>query len=394
MEDTKIEALFNIANEGHKTILEFKKGISNVTMYDPGANHTGFHKSSISKIDGANGTLFYRGVPIEEKIIKPDFAEVAFELIATQNTSLKDFRKGANQYFVLLPGLKRILDQLPLGIHPMNFIGVGMTALEAIAADQNLEINSDDKQDQFIISQLFVMAAYHLIKQQGGTWKDDQIKDGLSLNFLAQISTPDSNVQKFAELLEIILILHAEHGQNCSTATVRAIASAGGDLYTAISSGIFAFKGKLHGGASQNVSEMFEEILKDGISIENYVSEKLKNKEVIYGLGHRIYRNWDPRARIMYNMLNDVKNDYASVNNIKTIANSLVEHITGQQYFMDRKIYPNPDLFNNIFYQLLGIPHDMNTVMLSLSRVVGWIAHFRESQKDKSPILRPQEIYK
>ena len=198
----------------------------------------------------------------------------------------------------------------------------------------------------------------------------------------------------FSDILNKLLILHAEHDQNCSTATVRNIASSGGDIYSAISCGILAFKGKLHGGASQYVPEMYEEILQNNIDIDQYVDKKIKNKERLLGFGHRVYTCWDPRAKIMFDLLNSSALNFSEINAYKDVALKLIKRTSEDTFFKIRGIFPNPDLLNCILFKLIGVPSEMNTVFLSLSRVVGWLAHYCEHIQDKLPIVRPRQIPK
>ncbi|SHN43307.1 citrate/2-methylcitrate synthase [Chitinophaga sp. CF418] len=392
---TQLTDLFNITGNSTHQVLEFKKGINNVIVFDPGANHTSFCKSSISRIDGKTGQLFYGATPIEEKISETDFEGLAFQLITQSDNNPSgelQFSRGMHRYFVLDAEIQTVLQHLPSSIHPMDFLLVGVTALSGIE-EKYLPGNEDPLvQAQFIIAQLFVIAAYYYQLQNKITWNSSTSEQPVYHRFLQQVSPEKADL--YAPLFNIILMLHAEHGQNCSTATVRNIASAGGDIYTAIASGIAAFKGRLHGGASQYVSQMYNEIIQRDISASEFIAEKMSRREVIYGFGHRIYKNWDPRARIMYNMLQSDDPVYASVDVIRRLAFELTDHVSNDTYFSSRFIFPNPDLFNNVFYTLFGMPSSMNTVMLSLSRVAGWIAHYYENLSDRLPIIRPQELYK
>jgi len=393
--ETQLTDIFNITTNGTHQVLEFKKGINNVIVFDPGANHSSFCKSSISRIDGKTGQLFYGNTPIEEKITETNFEALAFQLITQSDNNPSgelQFAKGMHRYFVLDAEIQAVLQHLPASIHPMDFLLIGVTALSGIE-EKYLPGNEDPLvQAQFIISQLFVIAAYYYQLQNNMAWNNTTSDQPVYHRFLQQVSPEKADLH--APFLNIVLMLHAEHGQNCSTATVRNIASAGGDIYTAIASGIAAFKGRLHGGASQYVSQMYNEIIQRGISASDFIVEKMSRREVIYGFGHRIYKNWDPRARIMYNMLKSDDPVYAPVDILRKLAFELTDHVSNDTYFSSRFIFPNPDLFNNVFYTLFGMPSSMNTVMLSLCRVAGWIAHYYENLSDRLPIIRPQELYK
>lgn len=393
------DEIFSITTEDDNHFLEFKKGVKNIIILDKGANHTGFGKSSLSKIDGIAGKLFYKGQSIEEVIDQMDFVDLAYFLIAEDHLNqeeLKKFKANINEYFILIPEIKATLDALALNIHPMDFLMVGVTALSGIQEKYVPKDADFLTQSKFMIVQMFVIAAYYCMKLQKTTWDDQPSDAPIYQQFLHQIfrNKAPETIKEQAAIFNRILILHAEHGQNCSTSTVRNIASAGGDIYTAVASGIAAFKGNLHGGASQNVSEMYKYLLSSKQSVQDFVNEKLHKRELIYGFGHRIYRNWDPRARIMYQMLSTNAPVYKEIEHLKDLAFQLVEEITTRDYFKERRIFPNPDLFNNIFYTLFGVPSTMNTVMLSLCRVVGWLSHYKEYKGDKLPIIRPPEIYK
>lgn len=393
--ENQLTDFFNISGTDAHQVLEFKKGVNNVIIFDPGANHTSFCKSSISRIDGKTGQLFYGNTPIGQKINETDFEKLAYQLI-TQNDNDPagelQFSMGMNAYFIMDPTIQSVLEHLPATIHPMDFLLIGVTALSGIE-DRYIPGNKDPLvQAQFIIAQLFVIAAYYYQKLHNKSWISEVSDKPVYHRFLHQVTPQKADT--YSPLLNIILMLHAEHGQNCSTATVRNIASAGGDIYTAVASGIAAFKGRLHGGASQYVSQMYNEITGQQISPATFIAEKMKRKEVIYGFGHRIYKNWDPRARIMYDMLKSDDPVYAEVNTLRKLSFELVDYVTNDSYFSSRYIFPNPDLFNNIFYTLFGMPSEMNTVMLSLSRIAGWIAHYYENIADRLPIIRPQELYK
>lgn len=388
--------IFNITETGPHQLLEFKKGVSNVVILDPGANHTGFCKSGISRIDGKTGQLFYGNTPVDEIIKDLDFGQLAYRLITQQYSNSAEeatFCKQLNEHFQLDAGLRSVLDSLPGSMHPMDFLMAGVIALSGM--EEQYLGNEPDRlaQAAFITARLFVIAAYYCVRLQGKSWKENVTDAPVYHQFLQQLHD-DANVKTYAPLLNIVLMLHAEHGQNCSTATVRNIASAGGDIYTAIASGIAAFKGRLHGGASQYVSEMYDFLSRQKMGAAEYVTGKLNRKEVIYGFGHRIYRNWDPRARIMFNMLKSNDPVYNNVDPLRCMAFDLVDYVSKSEYFNSRYIFPNPDLFNNIFYTLFGMPSSMNTVMLSLGRVAGWLAHYHEHLADRYPIMRPQEIYK
>ncbi len=238
-----------------------------------------------------------------------------------------------------------------------------------------------------------VIATYYYLKKNEQTWKKEAITGPLSQQILYQMSSKENcQLKQLAEILNKLLILHAEHEQNCSTFTVRTVASSGGDVYSSVAAGIAAFKGKLHGGASQSVSEMYQELLEYQLEVKDYIKDKVRKKQRIMGLGHRIYRCWDPRAKIMFDMLSSECINRSAAVCYKRLATSIIKHISEDEFFVKREIYPNPDLFNCIFYKLIGVPSSMNTVMLSISRIAGWLAHYHESIKENSPLIRPRQL--
>ncbi|MBN8827876.1 MAG: citrate/2-methylcitrate synthase [Sphingobacteriia bacterium] len=394
-----VSDVFEISNEDNYKILSFKKEINNVLVLDQGLQHTALCKSNISKIDGENGKLFYRGIEIEKVIENNSFEDIAFELIFDKEISLQDktnFKNKAARYFYLSKDLKQVLDNFPISLHPMDFLSMGVISLSALEPNEIKENNNTIDKVAYLIAQTSVIATYYFLKSNNENWVDIGSDEPLSYQILSHMfhNNKEYPLNEFSEILSTLLILHAEHELNCSTTTVRNIASSGGDIYNAIACGISAFKGKLHGGASQYVAEMYEEIIVSNIKAEDYVNQKIQNKARLMGFGHRVYNCWDPRAKIMFNLLKSDNESFVSVNNYKEIMLSLVKRVDNDEYFKSRSIYPNPDLLNCIFFKLLGFPSTMNTVILSLSRIAGWIAHYYEHINDNQPIIRPRQISK
>lgn len=205
-------------------------------------------------------------------------------------------------------------------------------------------------------------------------------------------------LKKLGKILNTIMILHAEHGQNCSSATVRNIASSRGSIYTGVASGMAAFNGAIHGGASQFVSSMYEELLDKGLDIDLFVDKKIANKELLMGFGQRTYNRiencWDPRVEEMHRILTDESFDFPEVSQYRDIALKLIDRVSHDPFYIQRNLTPNPDLFNCIFYKLFGVPKEMNTTMLALSRIVGWVANFVEHTLDNYPLTRPCDMMK
>jgi len=292
LEDVK-QYFFNIIEDPDYIVLEPKKNIKNLLILDPGLFHIATCRSGISKIDGENGRLYYRGISIEKLVDNQDFIDVAFYIIGENisDAQSKDkFNANVRKYFCLSPELKAVLDSIPAGIHPMSFAAIGITTLSSVES-KYLE-NQDDLKEKakFIIAQMAVIAAYYYLKLHNKEWIKEDADQSIAYNFLNQLFHDQIkyDLPVMSKIFNKVLILHAEHDQNCSTATVRAIASAGGDIYSAVAAGIAAFKGNLHGGASQNVAEMYEEFLLHNLDVNDYVNEKLKNKQRLMGFGHRI----------------------------------------------------------------------------------------------------------
>ncbi|MBN2478939.1 MAG: citrate/2-methylcitrate synthase [Parachlamydiales bacterium] len=397
--NVNLSHLFNISQRGKDLLLEIKKNVNDLIIFDPGLYHTATCTSKICRVDKTDGMLYYRGIPIEEKI-KFDFTDIAYELIfENQNDKDKNrFKDLIFKNFVLLPEMKTLLDSIPIQIHPMDFLAIGVISLESLEKQYLDDPNNIIEKFAYIIAQVSVISTYYYVRLNNKKWDEKLEGKSFAYEILYKMhSNQDKNkLLKLADILNKILIIHAEHNQNCSASTVRNIASARGNIYTAISSGIAAFKGKIHGGASQYVSEMYEEILKNEIDVNEYIDNKIKNKELIMGFGqrtyNRIYNCWDPRVEIMYKVLISKDSDFKEIEQYKNLALKLIERITKDDFFQKRNLTPNPDLFNCIFYQLFEVPHQMNPVMISLGRVAGWISNYIEHVNDKYPLTRPCDL--
>lgn len=388
----EIKDLFQINTDAAQTVLTpcFKK--KNILILDEGLVHTALCKSDISKIDGRQGQLLYRGRPIET-LLNTNFMHVAHDLImplSEQSESKENFAQDVLHYFFLADELKVALDALPASMHSMHFLSAGISTVSALEKRYLREVSLLE-QMKFLIAQVSVVAVYYLLRQTGRAWKQHVSASSLSGHIVSQLTEAD-DVKVLTQVFNTILLLHAEHGQNCSTMTARNVASARGDVYAAVTAGIAGFSGQLHGGASQCVGEMYEHILARGISANTFVDEKIYNKERIMGFGHRVYSCWDPRAKVMFNLLNSDSAMFESVQSYRAIGLDLVKRVAEDPFFVQRGICPNPDLFNGLFYRLLGASSKMNGVMLCMSRVVGWIAHYYEHFSTYQPIIRPRQV--
>ncbi|WP_185861357.1 citrate synthase [Blattabacterium cuenoti] len=369
--------------------------------FDPGFKNTGITKSSISFIDGEKGELLYRGYPIEQIINKCSFIETSYLILNGElpdTAQLKYFSEKIKKLNHIHVKINQILDQIPNSYHPMGILSYLTYILDTF-------INSlEEKEEEMylhLLAKLPMLAALTYRKKIGlpplPTYADyhlDYISNLLKMFF----SIPNKSYKQnpiIVDALNKVLILHADHEQNCSTTTVRLLGSAHAGLFSSISAGMSALWGKLHGGANQAVIEMLENILKSGGNIKKWI-EKAKNKKDpfrLMGFGHRIYKNFDPRARIAKKVAENVIQKLGISDPIFELAKNIEENALKDSYFVEKKLYPNIDFYSGIIYQAIGIPKDMFTVMFALGRLSGWIAHWKEMKFNREPIARPRQIY-
>ena len=372
--------------------------------YDPGYKNTGSCESEITFLNGEEGILRYRGYSIEDLCEKASFIEVAFLLIFGElptpkelNLLTEEIRKDS----LVDEDLKTILKSFPKAAHPMGVLASLTSALIAFNPN-SVDIESDADMREAII---MLMAKFPIL----ASWTHRKVK-GLPLNY-ANISL--SYVENIAHMmfkmphqeyepspvlvnaLNKLLILHADHEQNCSTSTVRIVGSSHAGLFASVSSGISALWGPLHGGANQAVIEMLEAIQADGGDTKKYMAKaKDKNDPFrLMGFGHRVYKNFDPRARIIKKAANEVLQELGINDPVLDVAKKLEQEALNDPYFIDRKLYPNVDFYSGIIYRALGIPTEMFTVMFALGRLPGWIAQWLEMRRKNEPIGRPRQIY-
>jgi citrate synthase len=372
--------------------------------YDPGYKNTGSCMSDITFLDGEEGILRYRGYSIEDLCEKASFIEVAFLLIFGDMPSKKElnlFNDEIRKDSLVDEDLKTILKSFPKSAHPMGVLSSltsGLIAFNPSSVDIESEV-------EFREAIIILIAKFPIL----ASWTHRKVK-GLPLNYS---NTSLSYVENIAHMmfklphqdfkpspiivnaLNKLLILHADHEQNCSTSTVRIVGSSHAGLFASVSAGISALWGPLHGGANQAVIEMLESIKNDGGDITKYM-DKAKDKNDpfrLMGFGHRVYKNFDPRARIIKKAADEVLDDLGINDPVLEIAKSLEKEALGDQYFISRNLYPNVDFYSGIIYRALGIPTEMFTVMFALGRLPGWIAQWSEMRKNKEPIGRPRQIY-
>ncbi|WP_242131658.1 citrate synthase [Aestuariivivens marinum] len=391
-------------NEVAIDIKSLRGATSGVITLDSGYKNTGSCSSSITFLDGEKGILRYRGYSIEELAEKASFLEVAYLLIfgelPTQEQSER-FHSDIKAQSVVDDDVRKIVDAFPKSAHPMGIISSLTSALTAFNPSS---VNVKSEEDMYkaivkILGKFPVLVAWTLRKKQGlpldyGDKNLGYVENVLKMMFKQPNEDYVQN-KVVVDALDKLLILHADHEQNCSTSTVRITGSSHAGLFASLSAGISALWGPLHGGANQAVLEMLEAIKVDGGDTKKYMA-KAKDKDDpfrLMGFGHRVYKNFDPRARIIKKAADEVLGDLGIEDPILDIAKGLEKEALEDPYFVDRKLYPNVDFYSGIIYRAMGIPTDMFTVMFALGRLPGWIAQWREMRLNGEPIGRPRQLY-
>jgi len=377
---------------------------ANLITIDAGFKNTGSCQSAITFLDGEKGILRYRGYPIEELANKADFLEVAYLLIFGELPTKQQLEKLSDdikERSIIDEDLRIILNSYPKSAHPMGILSSltsGLVAFDPSAVD------IDDDEDMYdailnLLAKIPVLVAWVYRRRKGLPLEYGDTSLGYVENIAKMMfQRPNKEYiqnQTVVSALNKLLILHADHEQNCSTSTVRIVGSSYAGLFASVSAGISALWGRLHGGANQAVIEMLEAINEDGGDTKKYMS-KAKDKSDpfrLMGFGHRVYKNFDPRAKIIKVAADEVLKDLGIDDPILDIAKGLEKEALEDQYFVDRKLYPNVDFYSGIIYKALDIPAEMFTVMFALGRLPGWVAHWREMRLRKEPIGRPRQVY-
>lgn len=379
--------------------------IGKVITLDPGYKNTGATKSAITFLDGDKGILHYRGYSIEDLAEKSNFLEVAYLLIfgeLPKKQELDKFTNDIKTHTLVHEDTKKILDGFPSTSHPMGVLAslfCSQTAFYPESLDPN---RSAEGVYLSIVRSLAKMPTFAAWAYKNAVGHPANYPDN-SLNYCSRFlkmmfALPAEQFevdQVVSDALDKLLILHADHEQNCSTSTVRMVGSSKASIYSSISAGINALWGPLHGGANQEVIVMLENIKKDGGDTDKWIS-KAKDKNSgfrLMGFGHRVYKNFDPRAKIIKKAADDVLKKLGVNDPVLEIAKKLEEAALKDSYFVERKLYPNVDFYSGIIYRALGIPVDMFTVMFAMGRMPGWIAQWKEMRENKEPIGRPRQIY-
>jgi citrate synthase len=366
---------------------------------DPGYANTGSCESAITYIDGERGILRYRGYPIE-KIVEAGarFVEVAYLLIYGKWPSAEEyesFSKLMTQHSIIHEDMKNFFNHFPPMTHPMAILSAMVASLSGFYPDGDEELNMIR-----VLAKAKTISAYAYKKSIGEPFvypKPDLSYPANILHMMFAHPMEDYQVPPvMEEALRLLLILHADHEQNCSTSTVRMVGSSGASLFASISAGVCALWGPLHGGANQEVIQMLERIRDDGGDYRKYIA-MAKDKDSgfrLMGFGHRVYKNYDPRARILKEQADRVLEHVGVRDPLLDIAKHLEEAALSDEYFIERKLYPNVDFYSGILYKAMGIPTNMFTVMFALGRMPGWIAHWKEMKEDPATrINRPRQIY-
>ncbi|RMG66507.1 MAG: citrate synthase [Bacteroidetes bacterium] len=385
-------------NEKGIDISQLLSQTKHVTL-DTGFKNTGSTMSSITFIDGAKGILQHRGYPIEQLADQATFTELMLLLLNGElptQQELSTFEDNLKAHVGLKGGLKRLLDAMPENTHPMCMLSVMVNALPGFYR-ANLDSWSDEQvrwdSIYFILANLPVMTAYIYRHHHRLAYIDPDPSLGYVENFLYMMfGEVDEDV---ADALDALLVLHGDHEQNCSAATVRVAGSSHVNLFSAIGAGVNALWGPLHGGANQAVLEMLEAIREDGGDVERYIN-KAKDKDDpfrLMGFGHRVYKNYDPRARVIKKYVDRVLGKLGKEDPVVDIAKGLEKAALADDYFSSRKLFPNVDFYSGIIYRAMGIPVDMFTVMFALGRLPGWISQWAEMRTNNEPIGRPRQVY-
>lgn len=395
-----------IGTENEKAIdISKLRAQSGYITLDAGFKNTGATKSAVTFLDGEEGILHYRGYPIEQLAEKSTFLEVAYLLIYGELPSkevLEKFRSDIKKQMMIHEDMKNFFAGFPSKSHPMGQLSCLVGALSAFYPE-SLNPNASDEQDNKtiinILAKMPTIVSWIQKKSLGHPVVYPKNNLGYIDNFLNMIFGEVNEEVTFDPVvisaMHKLLILHADHEQNCSTSTVRMVGSSNTNLYASISAGINALWGPLHGGANQAVIEMLEEIKNGGGDIEKYL-DKAKDKNDpfrLMGFGHRVYKNFDPRAKIIKKACDDILEQLGVNDPVLDIAKKLEAAALKDPYFVDRKLYPNVDFYSGIIYRALGFESDMFTVLFALGRLPGWIAQWKEMRDNKEPIGRPRQVY-
>ncbi|MGB6365152.1 MAG: citrate synthase [Thermoanaerobaculia bacterium] len=392
-----------VGSEGETAVDVLKlRSHSGAITFDPGYGNTGSCASAITFIDGEKGILRYRGYPIEQVATAASFAEVCYLLIYGDLPSREDyeeFRGLLSRHTLLHEDMKKFFEGYSTTAHPMailsSMVGAVSTYYPSAESDEDLNLNIIR-----LLAKTSTIAAFSYKKSIGQPFvypRNDLSYTENFLHMMFAVPSESYQVPKYLDsALNVLLILHADHEQNCSTSTVRMVGSSEASLFASVSAGISALSGPLHGGANQKVIEMLERIRQDGGDYQKYM-EMAKDKSSgfrLMGFGHRVYKNFDPRATLLKEAADEVLEQLGVDDPLLDIARSLEDIALKDDYFVERKLYPNVDFYSGIIYRAMGLPTEMFTVLFALGRLPGWIAHWKEMRSDPDGrIHRPRQVY-
>ena len=407
MNDKELECPIIVSTEGEKAIDigKLRATTGYITM-DPGFGNTGSCKSDITYLDGDKGILRYRGIPIEQLAEKSTFVETSYLLIhgkLPNQKQLEAFSSSFNEHSMIHEDMKTFFGAYPSSAHPMAILSAMLCSMSAYYPEFIKENPSEAEIDRIsiqLLSKVRTICAFSYKKSIGEPFIYPRQDLRYVQNFLNMMFSSPTNPYRLHDevvnAMEVLLILDADHEQNCSTSTVRLVGSSHANLYASISAGVCALWGPLHGGANQAVIEMLQEIQKNGGDVDKYV-QRAKDKNDTFrlmGFGHRVYKNFDPRAKIIKKAADDLLNKLGINDPLLDIAKRLEEAALKDEYFVARKLYPNVDFYSGIIYRAIGIPLEMFPVMFAIGRMPGWIAHWKEMIQDPTTkIGRPFQIY-
>ncbi len=391
-------------NEKAIDISKLRASTGYITI-DPGFKNTGSTKSGITFLNGEEGILRYRGYPIEQLAEKAEFLEVAYLLIygdLPTTAEYAEFKNEITQHTLVHEDMRIFFEAYPAKAHPMGILAASLSTISTFypeSQDPNRPQEAVDLTIHRLMAKVPTLAAWAFknAMRHPVVYPNNNLDYCENfLNMMFSMPTDDYDVDPMiAKALNKLLILHADHEQNCSTATVRVVGSSQANLYTSIAAGVSALWGPLHGGANQAVIEMLEKIKNDGGDLDKWIA-KAKDKEDpfrLMGFGHRVYKNFDPRATIIKKAADDVLGALGVDDPVLDIAKKLEEVALNDEYFKARGLYPNVDFYSGIIYRALGIPTEMFTVMFALGRLPGWISQWKEMIEDGAPIGRPRQVY-
>lgn len=380
------------------------RGATGAITIDPGYKNTGSCTSAITFLDGEKGILRYRGYSIEDLAGQSNFLEVSYLLVFGElptTTELEKFENDIRKYTLVSEDMKDIIDGFPRNAHPMGILASLTSALTAFNP-KSVDVNNDKNMYEAVcktMGKFMVIATWTYRKKMGFPLNDYDNSKGYVENFMRLMFSKPTEAYKMdakvVAALDKLFILHADHEQNCSTSTVRIVGSSHAGLFASISAGVSALWGPLHGGANQAVLEMLEEIHNNGGDVAKFVL-KAKDKEDpfrLMGFGHRVYKNFDPRAKIIKKAADDVLTALGVDDPLLDIAKQLEKVALEDEYFKARNLYPNVDFYSGIIYRAMGIPVEMFTVLFAIGRLPGWIAQWKEMRQNGEPIGRPRQVY-